>query len=67
MSALKQRHHDHQTARRELELNPTCEFPRCGAPCFSFGPPMFNRVVNVCGVHATGPAADWYSRRRAAA
>ena len=44
--------------------NPTCEFPRCGAPCFSFGEPMYVRTIHVCGVHATGPAAAWYKRRR---
>lgn len=66
MSALKQSHPDGRAAAGEVEPNPTCEFPRCGAPCFSFGAPMYPRVVHVCGVHATGPAAAWYSRRRGA-
>ena len=67
MSALKQRHHDARASARDIEPNPTCEFPRCGAPCFSFGPPLVPKEVNVCGVHATGLVANWYSKRRGAA
>lgn len=55
----------HRAPVSSLPPNPTCE--RCGAPCFSFGEPMYPRVVHVCGVHATGPAAAWYTRWRAAA
>ena len=49
---------------RALPENPRCHV--CGAPCFSFGWPMYPADVHVCGAHAKNAAADWYARWRAA-
>ena len=64
-SSLDRRRAGTHRERTTLTPNPRCEV--CGRPCFSFGSPMYPHDVSICGGHASGPAAAWYSRRRAAA